>query len=593
MTFFSHLKPKFWDHVDPDFDSRQHPFFFRRLWKKIILITLAAALVPVMVMGAINYQVNRDDRLQAMMRHTLQLTNNSGARIDHFLRQRKAVLDFIHHNHRYEELVTEKRLRQILISLQKNFSGFMDLEIIDQQGIQVAQAGSVNPISQTYGRTDWFQKVTADGLYFSHLLSGVYRKPHLFIAVKQMLSAKRFYILRAALDGTAFNHLLSELAMDKENDAFVINRNGTLQSDSREHGAMLSRCSLNPPKYSKQGKVEIIFDADNSRIIRGYAHIPDTPFLLMVVSPAPAPLAVWERHRKALMFYFLPVLMIVLLALLGTVTHLVHQTYLADQRRLVSMHQAEYANKMSSIARLSAGVAHEINNPLAIINEKAGLIKDLFTYKREYAEDPKLMGLIDSVLAAVTRSAGITRRLLNFVSRSRPMFQSVDLLNLFKEVLIFWGKEAEYRSIDIKMEIDERIPIFRTDPNCLQEVIFNLFTNAFAAMDDGGRLHISATILESRSEPQAILVKISDTGHGIPASDLEKIFEPFYSTKLGKSGTGLGLSITYGMVQELGGKITAHSELGHGATFEIRLPLYPPKSMLNKENEFHENIIGG
>src|SRR4030042_5795064 len=109
---------------------------------------------------------------------------------------------------------------------------------------------------------------------------------------------------------------------------------------------------------------------------------------------------------------------IILVVILGVATYLVNKIYLADQKRLTTLHQVEYSNKMATIGRLAAGVAHEINNPLAVINEKAGLIKDLFSMREECARDEKLMNTIDSVIFSVERCATITRRLLSFMRSS-------------------------------------------------------------------------------------------------------------------------------------------------------------------------------
>jgi signal transduction histidine kinase len=241
------------------------------------------------------------------------------------------------------------------------------------------------------------------------------------------------------------------------------------------------------------------------------------------------------------------------------------------------MHKAEYTYKMSLLGRLSAGVSHEINNPLAIISEKAGLIKDLFVFKKEYASDPKLMALVDSVLSSVARCAGITRRLLNFARSSNTCSRTIDLADIITEVFGFMGKEAEYRSIDIQVEVDPKVPSIQSDPGRLHEILLNLISNSFAAMDDGGRLYISVSVFKQKTDRKKVSIKVSDTGHGIPEEDLKRVFEPFFSTKTDQGSTGLGLSITYGLVQELDGEITAESGEGQGATFEVILPVTPAK----------------
>jgi signal transduction histidine kinase len=218
---------------------------------------------------------------------------------------------------------------------------------------------------------------------------------------------------------------------------------------------------------------------------------------------------------------------------------------------------------------LAAGVAHEINNPLAIINEKTGYIQDLITYKEEYAKDTKLLDLVDSILSSVERCSTITKRLLSFARHVDVRVRTVNLLETIEEVLSFLIKEAEYRSIAISVTAPNDIPPFESDRGRLQEIFLNLFNNAFAAMSDGGHLDITAR----REDENYVSVTITDDGCGIPEADLKRIFEPFFSTKKERGGTGLGLSITYGLVQEIGGDIKVQSEDGKGTSFTITLPL--------------------
>jgi two-component system NtrC family sensor kinase len=229
----------------------------------------------------------------------------------------------------------------------------------------------------------------------------------------------------------------------------------------------------------------------------------------------------------------------------------------------------EYANKLASIGRLAAGVAHEINNPLAIINEKAGLIKDIFAFKPETRTDPRLASLVDAIIASVERCATITRRLLRFARHLEVSIQTIQLEELIREVLGFVGKEAEYRSIEVAVEVLDEIPAFESDRGKLQQIFLNIINNAFAAMEDGGRLEITLR----RANEETVSVSFADTGRGIPAEDLKRVFEPFFTTKASKGGTGLGLSITYGLVQELGGAIQVESTVGRGTRFTIAIPL--------------------
>ncbi|MBW2174464.1 MAG: two-component sensor histidine kinase, partial [Deltaproteobacteria bacterium] len=236
--------------------------------------------------------------------------------------------------------------------------------------------------------------------------------------------------------------------------------------------------------------------------------------------------------------------------------------------RTSAQHKIEHTNKMASIGRLAAGVAHEINNPLAIINEKGGLLKDILSLSSELPPKDKLIGLVDSIIYSVERCSVITHRLLGFARHIDVRSETIDISQFIEEVLGFVGKEAQYRNIAVNMDVAENIPLVKSDRGRLQQVFLNVVNNAFAAVDDGGRIDISVK-LESVDK---ISVTITDNGSGIPAENLRTVFEPFFSTK-GEKGTGLGLSITYGLVQKLGGNLSVESEVGKGTSFRITLPV--------------------
>ena len=289
----------------------------------------------------------------------------------------------------------------------------------------------------------------------------------------------------------------------------------------------------------------------------------------MVVKQKEELMKPWYTTRMEVIGFLVISIIIILLVILSGATYLVNRVYLADQTRIMTLHEVEYSNKMASIGRLASGVAHEINNPLAIINEKAGLIKDLLTFKKDYTKDPRLIGLVDSVLSSVERCGRITKRLLGFARHMDVSIQSTKLDEIIHDVLGFLYKEAEYRSIEVSVKIPNDIPQLETDRGKLQQIFLNLINNAFAAMSDGGHLDITAR----REDKNSVSVTIADDGCGIPDEDLERIFEPFFSTKTKKGGTGLGLSITYGLVKDVGGTISVQSEVEKGTSFTITLPL--------------------
>ena len=569
MKILNKIKPEFWDHHDSDAGPYRSQFDFRRIWYLAVFLTSAVVLAPLIFMTVMDYRATRHDVESEILLRTSRLVSNVRRTFSYFLDERKSALDFVVHDRCFDECMNPERLNAILENLKKSFGGFTDLGLIDHRGIQRSYVGPYGLKGRDYSEQEWFKQVALRGVFISDVFMGYRNVPHLVIAVKCTPVDGDFFVLRAALDTEKFNDLLSKLEIAGQGDAFIINHGGVLQTPMSAHGEVLQKISLPVPEYAPKTRVLEWMDKNGGALIIGYKYIADTPFILMVVKHKKELMRPWEDTRKKLIWFLIISVAFILFVILGGVTYLVNRIFQSDRKLIITLHQVEYANKMASIGRLAAGVAHEINNPLAIINEKAGLMKDLFLFKKEYAGNDTLMGLLDSIIRSVARCGRITKRLLGFARHMDVSIQTVNLEEVVREVLGFLNKEAEFRCIEILIEVAEDIPQIQTDAGKLQQIILNIINNAFAAMGDNGHLHVV-----SRMEGKdSVSLSISDDGSGISEKDLKRVFEPFFSTKTGKGGTGLGLSITYGLVEQIGGKIEVKSELNKGTTFTIILPL--------------------
>jgi len=573
MTVWKKLKPKFWDYVDSAAGPFAHLFNFRRIWRLAVLLTVGVALVPLIAITAIDYQVTQKSIESEIALRTSRMVSNTRRAVFFFLEERRAALDFIVRDNSFEDLNDPERLQTVLANLKSSFGGFTDLGVIDPLGYQRSYAGPYKLEGIDYSGQAWYLDVLERGIHISDVFPGFRQVPHLIIAVKHELGSGTHFVLRATLDTERFNHLIAHPEIAGGGDAFLINREGRLQTPSLMHGKVLDTISLPVPAFSANTELIEMEDRQRQPNVIGYAYIEDTPFILMIVKSKDDLMKPWYKTRLQLMGFLAGSITIILAVILGVATYLVNKIYLADQKRLTMLHQVEYSNKMATIGRLAAGVAHEINNPLAVINEKAGLIKDLFSMREECARDEKLMNTVNAVLSSVERCAKITRRLLGFMRNTGVTMEPLNLKETIQEVLAFLNKEAEHRSLHISVHMDEDVPQVTSDRGRLQEIFLNVINNSFAAMQDGGHLEVTV----KRSKQDMVSVTIRDDGCGIPKADLERVFEPFFSTKTGKGGTGLGLSITSGLVQELGGDIRVESEVGKGTSFTVIFPVQPKK----------------
>ena len=574
------LIPKFWANKDAESGRRLH-INLRRIWKLTVLLIAVVTITPLILSTIIGYNVTQHAIESEILLRTSRLVSNTRRTITFFLSERKSALNFISRNNSYKKMQNPSRLKEILYNLKLEFGGFVDLGIIDASGMQKRYVGPYKLEGKNYIDQEWFQKISVHGgAFISDVFMGFRNVPHIIITIKKDLPDGSFYLLRATIDTGRFNNMLSEPESSGLGDAFVINNKGILQTPSRQYGHVLEKITLPIPDYSERTQVFEGRDPDRRTLIIGYAYIAQTPFILMIVKRKNELMESWHRTRLELIGFLIFSIIIILIVILGVSTYLVEKIHVADQQRVLTLHEAEYSNKMASIGRLAASVAHEINNPLAIINEKAGLIKDLFVFNKQHVEDQKLIGLVDSVIYSVDRCATITRRLLNFARRTESKIVSLNLKEVITEVLGFQGKEAEYKSIEVSVDVPDEIPELESDRGCLQEIFLNLFNNAFAAMDNGGKLEI----IVRQPDQNHVSVNVIDEGCGIPQENLKRVFEPHFSTKTKSGGTGLGLSITYGLVRQIGGKISVQSEIGKGTNFSIILPLSFVKRSEKDEN---------
>ena len=243
----------------------------------------------------------------------------------------------------------------------------------------------------------------------------------------------------------------------------------------------------------------------------------------------------------------------------------------AEFRAKVEQRMSE-AERLASLGTMAAGVAHEINNPLAIIAEAAGWLKSRVKKEQELPDDlrDKFTLALGKIEVSVDRAKKITHQLLTFARQQDSMVKEIDLDELVAEVIELVKKTALDAQSEVKADFLTEETLIWSDPYQLRQVLINVVTNGIQAAESGGRINL--TVSGDKHEVQLI---IKDNGPGIPKENLERIFEPFFSTKPPGKGTGLGLSVSKGIVEKLDGKILVESELGHGATFKIILPRCP------------------
>jgi two-component system, NtrC family, sensor kinase len=228
------------------------------------------------------------------------------------------------------------------------------------------------------------------------------------------------------------------------------------------------------------------------------------------------------------------------------------------------------AGKLAAIGELAAGVAHEINNPLAIMMENAGWIQDLLK-----SDDPlssenmaEITLSLQTIATQGHRCREITHKLLSFARKADSNANVAHINSLLEDIAGFARQKAKYRDVEVRLSLDPQAGDVECSPTEIQQIILNLVNNSIDAIEKD----VGVVQLKSVREGKFIRIDVEDNGHGIPAHILPDIFEPFFTTKDAGKGTGLGLSICRDILARMGGSISVESVSGHGCVFHVHLP---------------------
>ena len=233
------------------------------------------------------------------------------------------------------------------------------------------------------------------------------------------------------------------------------------------------------------------------------------------------------------------------------------EVYRTLQANFEGMKRAE---RLSAIGHLSAGLAHEVRNPLASISGAASILR------RHMPQDEKLERCVHIIDTECRRLSGLLTSFLNFARPRSPSFQQIDIRTLLADVLQLGEHAVTRKQVTFQEQIQDEVSDVECDPDQLRQVLLNLVINAIEASPDGGTVTLAAN-----SEYGKITIQVIDEGSGVAPEDVEKLFDPFFTTK--ESGTGLGLSVAHQIVNQMGGQLTARRNPDRGMTFSVILPV--------------------
>ncbi|ADU61142.1 MAG: two-component sensor histidine kinase [Pseudodesulfovibrio sp.] len=536
---------------------------------KIIGGTMAFSLIPLFAIGLFVHNDFQSAYHAKITKNLSTMVEDKQRALDMFLNERAAQLRTILYSHSPDSLADKTYLQNLFNATQTSAQSFVDMGFIDQQGAHLAYVGPFALGEVNYREAEWFQKTLLKGINISDVFMGFRKYPHFVIAVSRNENGKT-WVLRATIDSDVFDRLVQAVQVGRRGDAFVVNENNLLQTHSRFLGPILETSPLPTQPRFKGVRVEHITLAGRNMFL-GTTWLDSLRWRLVILEdPAEELSSLWRTTWLLVGVCLIGVLVIFLGATLMAQA-IVRKVMLADREKAILDASLMQSSKMAALGKLAAGVAHEVNNPLTLIREGAGWLKDMLA-----DEDPQTMKnhaefarSLDMIELHVDRAREVTHRMLGFGRRMEPLQENVDLNVLAEQTIRFLRQEALHRNIAITTDMSGNLPRVTTDGNQLQQVILNILDNALDAVGQQGEIWVGTGTDDERDE---VFLSIRDTGPGMPCETMEHIFEPFYTTKAVGEGTGLGLSICFSIIEKLGGHIEVQSAQGEGSTFTIRLP---------------------
>ena len=546
---------------------------YKKLRGRIIFLILLVSFTPLLLLGATIYY-----KFALMYRQKIeeQITYRSASQaeaVDLFLKERTAVLTAMADTHRFADLIESDKLARILEIMNLRAGAFVDLGVIDDQGLHRAYVGPFQLKGLNYYDQPWFGEVMGKGLYISDVFMGYRRLPHFIIAVRRQENHQS-WILRATIDPDVLRNIVQPAKTGKTGDAYLVNRAGVFQMRPRFFGEILWESNLDTSLFGARTTVLEQTDRHGRNLLYAGSWLQNKNWLLVVSQESGEEMADLFAARNVEIAIVAAGLLAIVLTAVFTTGVMVRHLAAADERTNELNAQLMQSDKLAALGRMATGIAHEINNPLAVIAEKAGWMRDLLCDENFQGSDnlQEYIKSIEKIEEHVERARKITHNMLGFARRMEPRQDDVDVNAVLSQTVDLLKNHARINNIAISTDYHPGLPVIASDQSQLQQVFLNLINNAIDAIGSDGQIRVKTGINNG-----AIGIDITDDGPGIPPEQQRRIFDPFFTTKPTGKGTGLGLSISYAIIEKLGGRITFKSMPSLGATFSVFLPVIVPE----------------
>ncbi len=539
---------------------------------QLTVLSILVAMVPILCIATLGYVFY--DAAYREKTNTLlaQKAMSSVQSLDEFLEEKISNLRQETGTATITELSDPGHLRARLHSLQNAYQGvFLGLDLVDASGTIITDTTDEKSKPRP-AEESWFPQAISRPQFVSNL---ALCETACFLAVR-ITSEQTAWLLRAHIDPDLIQKKIRLFHPGGSGGAFFLDRQGAYSTGSGDE--LGSReAALLAQQFFPEGRPVVLEakDAKGQVNLYGCAPLRSTGNILAIHQPRAQLLRPLFKAR-------LVALAIIIAGFAGIIVTALALAKRTEQRLLkaeLELQQMQKhvmdAGKLAAIGELAAGVAHEINNPLAIMMENAGWIQDLLKSEDPHSEEntEEIFSSLQTITTQGHRCREITHKLLSFARKPDNTANVVHINSMLEDIAGFARQKAKYRGVEVRLNLDPQAGNVESSPTEVQQIILNLINNAIDAIEKEDGL----VQLRSTREDNFVRIDVEDNGPGIPAEILPNIFEPFFTTKAAGKGTGLGLSICRDILSRMGGSISVDSVFGQGCVFHVRLPLSPGK----------------
>lgn len=540
-----------------------------RLKHGIIIGLFVTYLIPVVALTLyFNYQFNSNMRESGKLQ-LAAVAESQRNTIDLFMQKRIVNVFNLFHMKDFSLKPSGEDMQAFLENLIRADDAFVDVGLIYPDGRQTGYAGPYPHLrSKNYSNEKWYKNLIdqQESYIITDLYMGLRGHPHFTIGVKQLVD-DHYYVIRTSVYPDKLADFLHSESRGKQARGFLINKDGVYQVVGSGFGEVPEPAFF-VPGAGKAGEVELI-EVDGQSLLAAYTWLKEVPWCLVMLQPEKVAFEEMYVIRNTMIIGAAGLILGIMIFIWIIVSHLFKRAQAVDQERMELKSQLYHAHKLVSVGQLAGGVAHEINNPLAIIESEAGIIRDMLDPAMGMASSPEdVCKELDEIDKAINRAKGITQKMLSFVRKTEPKLVKCDVNQLLDDVILGVNEQEFYVSdINLAKDYASDLPMLYLDPDLMRQVFLNLINNASDAVESGDTITLKTEFADGW-----VKITVADTGRGIEAVELEKIFMPFFTTKKVGKGTGLGLPISLNIIEGFGGKMTVESTPGVGTAFAIFLP---------------------